>query len=221
MRAYALACLLLTLAAPAVAADRYGAQTAAPMSPATDAPVARLSWPGKVNPTAPQAAVSAAPARLPDGALRRTSNYSAPVPAPAVAANPAAAPVENAPWKRLTGTATPLPAATPAAMEEAQPAPPARPVTQVAAAAPLPAAQSNSAAASGEQAKFYSLHREYGETPDAIPAPQKSQVFLAGGPLASGVGEDADIDRAEGDTGRTAALNKARLAADWAASNAK
>ncbi len=84
----------------------------------------------------------------------------------------------------------------------------------------MPAPSAPRAAATGEQARYYSLHREYGETPDAIPAPDKSQVFLAGGPLASGVGDgDEAIDTES--TGRTAALNKARLAADWGSSSAK
>jgi hypothetical protein len=140
----------------------------------------------------------------------------------------AAPPPENAPWKRLTGISTPRPTATPATMEEA--APPAQPTTPVAAPGPLPAAQAypastteHTSAATGEQAKYYSLHRDYGETPDAIPVPEKSQVFLAGGPLASGVGEgDEDIDKAEGDgTGKTAAAVKARLAADWRSSSSQ
>jgi hypothetical protein len=87
-------------------------------------------------------------------------------------------------------------------------------------ATPTPAAPAARAAATGGQARYYSLHREYGETPDAIPAPDKSQVFLAGGPLASGVGEGDDAIDTES-TGRTAALNKARLAADWGSSSAK
>jgi hypothetical protein len=95
----------------------------------------------------------------------------------------------------------------------------ARPTMPVAAPAALPAVQA-ATAARGEQARYYSLHREYGETPDAIPTPEKGQVFLAGGPLASGVGDgDEAIDTES--TGRTAAINKARLAADWGSSTSK
>ncbi len=224
MRALPLACLLLTLAAPAMAEDRYGPPSSAPAAPIPYAPVAHLTWAGKVEPAAPQEAarVKVLPRPLADGSLRRTSVYDSPAPAapvaqpaPAAVAN-AAPPAENAPWRRLTGiSATPRPTAAPAAMEEAAP----RPTTPVAAAAPLAAPQ-RTAAATGEQARYYSLHREYGETPDAIPAPDKNQVFLAGGPLASGVGDgDEAIDTES--TGRTAALNKARLAADWGPSSAK
>jgi hypothetical protein len=96
-------------------------------------------------------------------------------------------------------------------MEEAAAKPP------VASAGLPPAAQR---APTGEQARYYSLHREYGETPDSIPAPEKSQVFLAGGPLASGVGDGDEAIDSES-TGRTAAINKARLAADWGSSSGK
>ena len=215
MRALAPVCLLLTLAAPAMAEDRYGPPSTAHAAPISYAPVARLNWPGKVEPAAPEAAfeVDTTSPPLADGALRRTSAYTSgasprPIPeqpAPAVVAN-AAPPAENAPWRRLTGASSaPRPTAAPAAMEEAAP--------QATPAAPR-------AAATGDQARYYSLHREYGETPDAIPAPDKSQVFLAGGPLASGVGDDDEAIDTES-TGRTAALNKARLAADWGSSSAK
>jgi len=219
MRALLPACLLLTLAAPAVAQDRYGPQSAARAAPITYAPVAHLNWPGKVEPAAPQAPTAEPVRPLADGVLRRTSAYagapasvasvSRPAP-PAVVADAAPPPAENAPWRRLTGVASaPRPTIAPAAMEDATPV-----------AAPSTSAPAPRAAATGEQARYYSLHREYGETPDTIPAPDKSQVFLAGGPLTSGVGDgDEAIDT--GSTGRTAALNKARLAADWGSSNAK
>ena len=105
--------------------------------------------------------------------------------------------------------------------------PAARPTTPVATPGALPAAQpypasttARAATSTGDQAKYYSLHREYGETPDAVPVPEKSQVFLAGGPLTSGVGEGDEA--AEGDgTGKTAAVKKARLAADWGSSSDK
>lgn len=197
MRILPLACLLLTLSAPALAEDRYGPHNPAipTYAAAADLPAtARLSWRGKVEPAAPtaEAPVVASSAPLADGVLRRTGAYGA---APAAVAPPPppvaqpAPPVENAPWRRLTGAPAPL------AQAPAQPA------------ADAPA---------GEHARYYSLHREYGETPDAIPAPQKSQIFLAGGPLTAGVG---DGEAVEGDsTGKTAALNKARIAADWRAS---
>jgi hypothetical protein len=187
--------------------------------------VRRLSWAGKVEPAPAQAAPSVEGPPLPfaDGALRRTSVHNAPTPvaprapaAPAIVANAAPPQAENAPWRRLTGvSAAPRPTGAPVAMEEAA----AKTAMPAAAPVALPAAQ-RVAAATGEQARYYSLHREYGETPDAIPAPEKSQVFLAGGPLASGVGDgDEAIDTES--TGRTAAINKARLAADWSSSSGK
>ncbi len=222
MRALPLACLLLSLAAPAMAEDRYGPPTAAQTAPISYAPVSRLSWPGKVEPAAVETKADEPIRPLADGALRRTSVYGAtpafvprapiPPPAPAVVANAGPPPAENAPWRRLTGvSAAPRPTAAPAAMEEAAAKPP------VALPGPPPAAQS---APTGEQARYYTLHREYGETPDAIAAPEKSQVFLAGGPLASGVGDGDEAIDSES-TGRTAAINKARLAADWGSSSGK
>jgi hypothetical protein len=219
MRALSLACLLLSLAAPAMAEDRYGPQSAAQSAPISYAPVTRLSWPGKVEPAAVEAKADEPIRPLADGVLRRTSVYgAAPAPVlrapspPAVVANAGPPPAENAPWRRLTGvSAAPRPTAAPAAMEEAAAKPP------VASAGLPPAAQR---APTGEQARYYSLHREYGETPDSIPAPEKSQVFLAGGPLASGVGDGDEAIDSES-TGRTAAINKARLAADWGSSSGK
>lgn len=229
MRAVLPACLLLTLAAPALAEDRYGPQNpaaAASAAAVSYAPVRRLTWAGKVEAAAPEAAPVEEIRPLADGVLRRTSAYgAAPTPAPrapvppAVVASAGPPPAENAPWRRLTGvTAAPRPTATPASREEAAVTPQAKPTTPVAATGALPAAQRTAAA--GEQARYYSLHREYGETPDAIAAPEKGQVFLAGGPLASGVGDgDEAIDTES--TGRTAAINKARLAADWGSSSGK
>lgn len=218
MRASQIACLFLILAGSASAEDRYGPQNPARAAPIVYAPVALLSWHGKVQPSVPEAAATPelAPYPLSDGALRYTSAYE-PAPAPVARAAPAAPPLavanaapppaENAPWRRLTGVS-----AAPVAIQ---------PQAQMAATAPIAApGPAPRAAASGEQARFYSLHREYGETPDAIPAPDKNQVFLAGGPLASGVGEGDEAIDSEG-TGRTAAINKARLAADWGSSTAK
>src|SRR4051812_32002796 len=97
MRALRLACLLLILAAPAMAEDRYGPQNAATASAAAAvsyAPVSRLSWPGKVEAAAPQAAakIDATPRPFADGALRRTSVYDAPVQAAPAAPHAPAAP---------------------------------------------------------------------------------------------------------------------------------
>ncbi len=166
--------------------------------------------------------------------------YAVPPPAPAVPAPaavavapppPPPAPVapaaENAPWRRLTGGYN--------QGSTSQLAPPAQPTTPVGAAQPLAAAAPASATASagsdpeyrtdvsakstpaseGEQARYYSLHRAYGETPDKVPIPEKSQVFLAGAPLG---GDLDDQENEIDDTGKTAAAKKARVAADWGAS---
>ncbi len=232
MRALPFACLIAVLATSALAEDRYGPATNKGVGTALPAPVARLTWPGKVARATTEAEMEA-PQPLVDGSLRRTSVYGA-APRPVAVATANAAPeVENAPWRRLTGiTTAPRPTATPgdaASTADAPDSPPARPTTPVATPGTLPAAQGYPASttarnsSTGDHAKYYSLHREYGETPDAIAVPEKSQVFLAGGPLNSGVGEgDADIDKAEGDgTGKTAAAKKARIAADWGSSTEK
>lgn len=240
MRALPLACLLLTLATSAFAEDRYGPQRNGAAGAASFAPVARLSWPGKVAPAVIEAAQEPdLPRPLADGSLRRTSVYenmplpvpptppAAAPPAPAVVADAGAPPAENAPWRRLTSISAPRPTANPPAMDDAAATPEARPTTPVATPGRLPAAQpypasttERASAATGDQARYYSLHREYGETPDAIPTPEKSQVFLAGGPLNSGVGEGDEAPDSEG-TGRTAETNKARLAAEWGSSSAR
>jgi hypothetical protein len=96
--------------------------------------------------------------------------------------------------------------------------PPPAPAANAAPATPdyrTEVAPSSTTPAQGEQARYYSLHREYGETPDPIAMPEKTQVFLAAVPLSS-----LDLpDNQDADTGQTAANNKARVAADWGAAD--
>lgn len=223
MRAALVLILALTAAAPAVAQDRYGPAPIGNRGRADALPpgMRTLNWSGKVAPVAPRATEQQATLEpVPGGALRQTSvpgaNRSAVQPAAAV-------PAENAPWRRLTGIAQP-PATDPAG-------PSARPTTPVEAQGPLPAAATaaspstpdyrtdaaatSTPASQGDQARYYSLHRDYGETPDPVSMPEKTQVFLAGGPLGPRL--DEEVDEAEVDTGRTAAANRARISADWGA----
>lgn len=68
--------------------------------------------------------------------------------------------------------------------------PPERvPVQRVAAARPMPQA----AAGPNGQARYYSLHREYGLTPDAIPEQQLGSNYVLIGPSA-GLGKDSETE---------------------------
>lgn len=224
MRAVLLLVVTLGLAAPAMAQDRYGPAPVGNRGRTDALPpgMRTLHWAGKTRPAAPAPPPEAAlPQPLADGALRRTST----------------APVGDAPWRNLgaqTQSSAPAPVAGPAAAAEPQ----ARPSVPVASNGPLmPAAPAQAqpvqqaqaqsatpdyrtedgpppARSQGDQARYYSLHREYGQTPDPVAIPEKTQVFLAGGPL----GPDLDDQAAEdADTGQTAAARKAQLAADWRA----
>lgn len=231
MRALAILSLALAFAGSAQAQDRYGPEslgnrtTGRSVTPVTGSPGARmLGWSGKVEPTL---IVARPPQPLPnqpllDGSLRNTSAATlnapwrqmtiAPPQTPPSAQSPQPpAPAENAPWRRLTGQAQP--------QAPADAAPPARPTTPVQAQGPLlpaerpePPVQPAASTGPGDQARYYSLHRQYGETPDPVAIPEKSQVFLAGGPLSPRLDEQDDDDS---DTGKTAAAKKARIAADW------
>jgi Meckel syndrome type 1 protein len=68
--------------------------------------------------------------------------------------------------------------------------PAASPAPAQAASAPPPAAQ---ASATTQGARFYSLHRDYGLTPDPDPAPADRPLVLVGpptGPQGGGVASD-------------------------------
>jgi hypothetical protein len=218
MRATAFIAVALVFAGTAAAQDRYGPESIGNRNPASaqsaSMPTGRmLGWPGKADPAVIAAASAPLPNRpLADGLLRNTSAAGSVSPwqpmtmapqRPTVAPQAQTqTPVENAPWRRLTGQSQ-------APLESA---PPAQPTTPVQAPIPLAAAQPASTTPQGDQARYYSLHRQYGETPDPVAMPEKSQVFLAGGPLSPRLDE---LDGDESDTGKTAAAKKARLAADW------
>jgi len=223
MRAALVLILALTVAAPAAAQDRYGPAPVGNRGRADALPpgMRTLGWSGKVAPTArraPQEQANLDP--LPGGALRQTSVPGAtrPLVQPATPSGP---PAENAPWRRLTGIPQ-----NPAVDASAPPARPSTPIEAQGLAPPASpstpdyrtdAAATSTPAAQGDQARYYSLHREYGETPDPVSMPEKTQVFLAGGPLGPRL--DEEVDEAEVDTGRTAAANRSRVTADWGGSS--
>ena len=187
----ALAIIALTASAASAQAaeDRYGpSATAAPTATAASSAYAgpTLSWSGKSPAPAPQSApttpLQARPAPMPGGLYRPAS------------AAPQAAPMGPAP-----AAYTP-PAAAPQSLYS-RPAPQAR-----AAALPPPpsptAVQGGLYASSGP--RFYSVHRPYGETPDAIPAPPagdrmvyRPEASLAGAVALSGVGDGIRQDDAD------------------------
>ncbi|MDO8410410.1 MAG: hypothetical protein Q7S93_10160 [Phenylobacterium sp.] len=218
-----LALLVGAHAAPAAAQglpqDRYGPPQPWTDSPqaasARSADVAyagpMLGWAGKRSPQGPPANDAAtAPERPEPMALSRQFAYAQP-PAQAPRAAPpppvqpgyepvlrgALAPVSDRAPDLLGGPpAGPLPtsiydqaAAAPAAPQpqyQQQAPAPAEAPRQFAQSAPLPAARPG-----GSQ--LYSLHREYGMTPDAIPAPPQGQNYiLVGPPDAPPAEEEAD-----------------------------
>jgi hypothetical protein len=165
----ALAALAL-LSAPAIAhaapdgvEDRYGPPTTAPFAePGQPAAMPLLAWPGKAATVAraPSTPAPYAPAR--PAASLPTSLYS---PAPRFTA-PASS--VRAAWAAATGYAAPAPA--PAAAPTIAPPP-----SPLMAASP-PAAQA--APPDGQPPRLYSLHREFGLTPD--PTPPLPVQFFAG-----------------------------------------
>ncbi|HEY5105833.1 MAG TPA: hypothetical protein VII73_03560 [Caulobacteraceae bacterium] len=193
-----LALVLALVAMPVLASaaeDRYGAGPATPAlssdpdgaAPVSPAPYRGrfLQWAGKTTP-APQPTPVAAPlppvqpvASLP-AAPPPQIFYAPPVPpAPRPASAPMAAIMAPAPM-------APLPAAPPAAA----PLPPA-PAAKLALAAAPPPSQ-----AGWVHSRFYSLHREYGDTPDAVALPVNRPPVLIGpgdGGAAS-VGDDPSGD---------------------------
>ena len=186
----ALAIIALTASAASAQAaeDRYGpSATAAPTATAASSAYAgpTLSWSGKSPAPAPQSApttpLQARPAPMPGGLYRPASAapQAAPMgPAPAAYTPPAAAPQSlYSPAPRAGAAALPQP--------------------------PSPTAvQGGLYASSGP--RFYSVHRPYGETPDAIPAPPagdrmvyRPEASLAGAVALSGVGDGIRQDDAD------------------------
>lgn len=221
MRKLLVLAALLAVAVPAAASDRYGEARnlqAPDLSP--PAPGGRtLSWANKTAPSADAPAAYAGPEPLalaaqymrgrssggpqqndlppPPGDRRVASIYSSGYQpfTPQEPYRPQA--VQPAP-RALPGPAAPEPAPQAASLPTSLYSPPppeaaiGRP-QQIAQAAPAAPAAS---AATGEGVRLYSVHRGYGLSPDAIPAPKgdnyvligPSESGLAGGPPS----EDSD-----------------------------
>ncbi|MFI4975107.1 MAG: hypothetical protein ACHP84_11260 [Caulobacterales bacterium] len=134
--------------------------------------------------------------------LTWASKAAAPTPAVAPAPEPAAAPAPSAPTSLYAAPASPAP--TPQTIAPAPAAPPAAAPAQ-AIMAPAPAGETPQAVAAPASppahARFYSLHREYGDTPDRIALPASRPMVLVGPPEspAQTTGQD------DGDGGKAAA----------------
>jgi hypothetical protein len=165
--------VLFSLADASAAQPAYAATLASAQLPegetARAAGLRMLTWPGKIEPARPrsQAQSASAPAEQP----LRIQRYWDPRPHAAQAPVPVQAQVQ----------AQPQP-------EQAQPALPTRavaaaqlPPAQTAQAAPRAVAQASSSAEDDYQpTHFYSLHRQYGDTPDPIPL--NAQFFASSTP---------------------------------------
>lgn len=169
----ALACAGSAAAEPVQ--DRYGPpRKAASASAATSTMQLRpyegrlLGWAGKASATPP--ASTPAPVQL----------ASAPQPRPQVQPQPAIvrAPAQALP-QSLYDSPRPAPAPAPAAVREPEPQP--APAPRLAQA---PAAPQRGAA----PARLYSLHREYGMTPDAVPAAPSGTGYVLIGPAEADEG---------------------------------
>ena len=185
--------------AQTVAQDRYGPPPAVAAHQAQQSVNAyggqMLGWAGKRSP-APAQSAHAAQARPESLALARQFAPQA-VAAPAPAPRPA--PSVQPGYEPVLGAALP-PAADPA--PGLLGGPPAGPLPtsiygQAAPAAQTPApartyAQASAAPRPGGS-QLYSLHREYGMTPDAIPAPPAGDNFILVGP------PDAPVSQGDGE----------------------
>lgn len=188
--------LLATIACAQTAAaqtveDRYGpprtvaraeADTGSAQRVATLSPYAgrMLNWSGKLAPqTPPTPEAGFEPQPVPQAAPQPV----APTP---VAATPAPRPVVAPPARPVAvqAHAAPLPDSLYAAPPPAAPAP-----QRMAAAATRPATP----ASTGSNSRLYSVHREYGLSPDAIPAARNgaSPYVLIGLPEAAAGGTGA------------------------------
>jgi hypothetical protein len=200
--AFALCAALCATSAVAepVVQDRYGPPRRRAPEAAAPAPIAApekvavyqgpmLGWSGKRVPTAPAAAptqVAARPDPMPMArSFRAPTAPVAPPPAPVAepsAAEPAlpdpvvAAPVARAAPPPRSERPLPPPTARAPAPQSLYDAPP--PAATPAAAAPRPAPAAASGAA---PSRLYSLHREYGMAPDALPPlPARTSYVLIG-----------------------------------------
>ena len=187
MRLVVLIAVLAATASAAEAADRYGAsntppqpQSQVPGAPARQgsAPPAphMLSWSGKTQPSEPapppvrQADARPQPMALPPprGAWTRPGPGTPPgSPGPAAAYQP----------QRYAGpTNTPAPQAAPPTGLYGSGQTPTESQYQPRAQVPAPQQPAQNTAYNGG-ARFYSVHREYGVSPDPIPAPLAQPFF--------------------------------------------
>ena len=163
--------VLFSLADSSAAQPAYAAGVATaelPQGPTARAAGLRmLTWPGKVEPARPRAPVQAASAPPPTPA--RVQRYWDPMRG-VVPAQPAAA-VQPTPAALPTNLFAPAPPRAVASAQLPAAAPPA----------PRAVAQASSNPEDGYQpTHFYSLHRQYGQTPDPIPL--NSQFFASSTP---------------------------------------
>ena len=180
--------LAVLLAGPATAqsvGDRYGSTPAPGRDHHAQASVSQpysgrlLTWSGKVAAPPPPGA----PPRYADAApqLRGVPSHP-PAPAPFQPQSPLAAP---APLRQAQAApAAPSPKAPPAPraalVVAAARAPP--PTSLYDAAPRRPVLAGGPPAHAGTEARLYSLHREYGLQPDAIPEPAAGQRYVLVGP---------------------------------------
>lgn len=194
----AFAILTASAVSAQAAEDRYGPARAATDAAAVAASAysgPMLSWSGKAPPAPPPMARPATPVRpemLPSG-LYRPAVVAPLAPAPVAYAAPAPAPMAYAPTAPAPTSLYSRPAPQAAAVDTLPPP-------------PSPTAVQGGLYASGG-ARFYSVHRPYGQTPDPIPAvPQgermayRPEASLAGAVALSGVGDGVrDPDAASDD----------------------
>lgn len=188
-----------TAASAQTVQDRYGPPPAANLggpSPAGESAYGGqvLSWAGKRSaaPTMAQAAPNARPEPL--ALARQFDPQAAPVVRAPAPVQPGYEPVLRAPLAPVADPASGLMGGPPAGSlptsiyGQAAPAPPA-PAQSFAQASVAPRA-------GGSQ--LYSLHREYGMTPDAIPAPPAGDNYILVGPPDSPAAPVDDEDPAQG-----------------------
>ena len=164
----------------------------AEMAPARPEPMALARQFAYAQPPAPTAAPRAAPPApqfqpgyepVTGGALPPVSDR-----APDLLGGPPAAPLPTSIYDQAAA-APPAPQAQP---QYQHPAPsPAEVPRQIAQSAPLPAARPGGV-------QLYSLHREYGLTPDAIPAPPQGPNYILVGPPDAPPAEDKADEGGEG-----------------------
>jgi hypothetical protein len=173
-----MAALTLALSSVAGAAtaqdDRYGAPHPDAEGQGQATPVAYrgpfLSWAGKTQLAQPEPPMTQAPAAV-------SAAYAPPPPR-----QPPASP-----------QIAPPPAAPPGA--QAMSTPPAGPPAPSQAASAAPSAQADASTQLG--VRFYSLHRDFGLTPDPDPTPTDHPMVLVGpptGPQTGGAGASDDGD---------------------------